>query len=98
MSSEVRRTRQYRLHLAGLRLALSGILTCGVSAVLGEVGHLVTALVTVLAGFVLILYGLLLTSLSLMAIRDTRGDLSIWATTRCALRDLLGFARPLDRP
>ena len=97
MVSEVRRSRQYRLYVAGLRLTLSGILACGVSTVLGEVEHLTIALVLMLVGFGQILYGLLLACMSLMSIRDARSDLSIWATTRSALRDLLGLPRPLDR-
>lgn len=98
MVAHVRRTRHYRLHLAGLRLTLAGMLTCGASVITGELGHHLPAVALVIAGFAQILYGLLLAATSLVAIRGAREDISVWRMARIAARDLLGVPRGLDHP
>ncbi|MEV6966021.1 hypothetical protein AB0M47_12980 [Hamadaea sp. NPDC051192] len=93
----MRRTRHYRLHLAGLRLTVAGILTCGAAAVLGELRHHLPAVALVFLGFAQILYGLLLATTSLLALRGAREDISIWRMARAAARDLLWLPGGLDR-
>jgi len=97
MVAHARRSAHYRLSVAGLRLALAGVLTRGVSAAVGRLGCPVAAFATLVVGIVVCLYGLEVAVRAIRVVLGDRQDRTVRTVAGAAVRDLFRPAAMLDR-
>ncbi|MCP2323609.1 hypothetical protein HDA40_002116 [Hamadaea flava] len=92
MVAQARRLPQYRLCIAGLRLALAGVLSCGAAAVICQLDHPVAASAVAAIGSAVSIYGLQLSVRAIRAVLAAHHDLTVTTIAGTAVRDLLRAA------